>query len=87
MFEIDSEKLSEIGVIFFFLFSCQDRIAFDGDAKFLHPNLRIFTGEIFMLGSLGYDLDTVVYTYSNTFFLLVFSESFGGFLVEVLLMF
>ena len=35
----------------------------------------------------GYDLDTVVYTYSNTFFLLVFSESFGGFLVEVLLMF
>lgn len=38
-----------------------------------------FFGEIFMLRSLGYDLDTVVYTYSNTFFLLVFSESFGGF--------
>ena len=40
---------------------------------------RKFSGEIFMLRSLGYDLDTVVYTYSNTFFLLVFSESFGGF--------
>ena len=87
MFEIDSEKLSEIGVIFFFLFSCQDQIAFDRDAKFLYRNLQNFRGKIFMLGSLGYDLDTVVYTYSNTFFLLVFSESFGGFLVEVLLMF
>ena len=63
----------------FFLFSCQDQIAFDGDAKFLGRNFRNFSGEIFMLRSLGYDLDTVVYTYSNTFFLLVFSESFGGF--------
>ena len=46
---------------------------------YFRVNFLNFFQWFFILRSLGYDLGTVVYVYSNTFFLLVFGESFGGF--------